>query len=69
MKKVIYFIIFTIIIVGGIYYFIPKTIESCGFLPSGRSCATWRCDKGFAMDGIAKPVCLLGGDPVLQVPN
>lgn len=69
MKKLFLFLIVLVIIGLGIYYFIPKTIESCGVLPSGMSCAKWKCDRGFAMDGIAKPICLLGGDPVLQLSN
>ena len=66
MKKIAYFLIAVIVIFLGIYYFIPKTIEVCGFLPSGKSCSVWKCDRGFAIKGVARPTCLLGGNPVLQ---
>lgn len=69
MKKTIYAIIFLITVATGIYYFIPKKIRSCGALPSVQSCGIWKCERGFAISGIAKPSCLMGGEPVLQSSN
>ena len=64
MKKLKIFILVIIILIG-IYYFIPKTIRSCGVLPGGLSCGDWKCERGFAIEGFGKPACLLGGEPIL----
>jgi len=67
MKKVAAFIIILVIIAVGIYYFIPKKIESCGAMQRGELCTKWKCERGFAINGVTKPICLLGDDPVEQV--
>jgi len=63
MKK-FYLILFLILVGVVVYYFVPKTIKSCGSALPAR-CVEATCKTGFPLSsiGTSNITCLLGGTP------